>query len=153
MESDAREQLQIVERAEAAPYIHYPRTPWWYPPVVGLWVAAMITAFLWWRANTALFAASVAILLVLEGAFLAWMQRRHGAMPMPGRGTPPKEIGAVWRRYFMSLPVVIAVVGLAWWLIGVHAAALTAFVVVTAGLAYYERRYAAAAAKVRERLG
>lgn len=74
-------------------------------------------------------------------------------MPMPGRGTPPKEIGAVWRGYYLSLSVVAVLVTLAWWLVGVPAAAVTAFVVITAGLAYYERHYAQAAAKVRERLG
>ena len=152
MESDAQEQLRILERAEAAPYISYPVTPW-YSPVMGLWAAAMIGVFTWWRSNGALFVASLVVLIALEVAFLAWMQRRHGAMPMPGRGTPPKEIGAVWRGYVLSVPVVAVLVTLAWWLVGVPAAAVTAFVVVTAGLAYYERRYAQAAAKVRERLG
>ena len=93
MESDAREQLQIIERAAAAPYVNYPATPWWYSPLVGLWAAAMIGTFTWWRESTALFAASLAILIALEGAFIAWIQRRHGALPMPGRGTPPAEIG------------------------------------------------------------
>ncbi|WP_460491309.1 hypothetical protein [Dactylosporangium cerinum] len=33
MESDeVREQLALVQRAEAAPYIDYPPTPWWYSP-------------------------------------------------------------------------------------------------------------------------
>ena len=44
-------------------------------------------------------------------------------------------------------------VGLVWWLVGVLAGAVTAFALVTAGIWYYERRYAVAAAKVRERLG
>lgn len=36
MESDeARELLKVAERAEAAPYLDYPPTPWWYYPVVG----------------------------------------------------------------------------------------------------------------------
>jgi hypothetical protein len=152
MESDAREQLRIVERAEAAPYVSYPPTPWWYSPVIGLWAAGMIGAFTWWRSNAVLFIASMVILIALEGAFLAWMQGRHGALPMPGKGTPPKEIGAVWRGYFLALPVVAILIALAWWLISLPAAAITAFVVVTAGLAYYERRYAVAATKVRERL-
>jgi hypothetical protein len=152
MESDPREQLAIIERAAAAPYVKFPATPWWYSPMVGLWAAAMIGAFTWWRENTALFAASLAVLISLEGAFIAWIQRRHGALPMPGRGTPPPEIGRVWRGYFLALPVVAGLIALAWWLGGVPVAAVTAFIVVTAGLAYYERRYAVAAAKVRERL-
>ena len=151
MESDAREQLQIIERAAAAPYVNYPATPWWYSPLVGLWAAAMIGAFTWWRENTALFAASLAILIALEGAFIAWIQRRHGALPMPGRGTPRRRsVGSGAATSW--LPVVAGLIALAWWLGGVPVAAVTAFVVVTAGLAYYERRYAVAAAKVRERL-
>ncbi|HET6988604.1 MAG TPA: hypothetical protein VFI00_18400 [Kribbella sp.] len=153
MESDAEEQLRIIERAEAAPYISYPKTPWWYPPVAGLWVAALIGAFTWWRDSGILFVGSLAVLVMLEFAFLTWMQRRHGAMPFPGRGRPPREIGAIWVRYFLALPVLVVAVGLVWWLAGVLAGAVTAFVLVTACLWYYERRYAVAAAKVRERLG
>ncbi|TCC10350.1 hypothetical protein [Kribbella soli] len=153
MESDAEEQLRIIERAEAAPYVSYPKTPWWYPPVVGLWAAALIGAFAWWRDNSALFLTALAVLLGLEVAFLTWMQRRHGAMPFPGRGRPPREIGRLWKRYFLTAPVVVVIVALVWWLVGVGSAAATAFVLVTVGLWYYERRYAVTAAQVRERLG
>ncbi|TWD78986.1 hypothetical protein FB561_0034 [Kribbella amoyensis] len=153
MENDAREQLRILERAEAAPYISYPPTPRWYAPAIGAWAAAFIGAFTWWRENTPLFAASLAGLILLELVFVTWMQRRHGALPMPGRGRPPAEIGRVWSRYFVGLLVVCALVGLAWWRIGVAAGAATAFVTVTAGLAYYEYCYAQAAAEVRKRLG
>ena len=153
MESDPQEQLRIIERAEAAPYISYPKSPWWYPPVAGLWVAALIGAFTWWRESGLLFVGSLAVLLGLEFAFLTWMQRRHGAMPFPGRGRPPREIGRIWVRYFLAAPVLVIAIGLAWWLAGVLAGAVTAFVLVTAGIWYYERRYAIAAAKVRERLG
>jgi hypothetical protein len=153
MESDAEEQLRIIERADAAPYISYPKTPWWYPPVAGLWVAALIGTFTWWRESGLLFVGSLAVLLGLEVVFLTWMQRRHGAMPFPGRGRPPREIGRIWVRYFQAVPVLVIAIGLAWWLAGVLAGAVTAFVLVTAGIWYYERRYAIAAAKVRERLG
>lgn len=153
MESDeVREQLALVQRAEAAPYIDYPRTPWWYSPAVGTWVAAMIGAFTWWRSDAVLFTGSLGALIVLELLFLTWMRRRHGALPVPGRGTPPREIAAAWRGYAIALPVVAVAVALTWWLAGVPVAAGVAFVLVTAGLAVYERRYAAAAAKVRSRL-
>ncbi|WP_327637411.1 hypothetical protein OHB24_03185 [Kribbella sp. NBC_00482] len=153
MEGDAEEQLRIIERAEAAPYVSYPKTPWWYPPVVGLWAAALIGAFASWRDSSALFFTALAVLIGLEVAFLTWMQRRHGAMPFPGRGRPPREIGRLWNRYFVAVGVVVVIVALAWWLAGVLAAAPTAFVLATAGLWYYERRYAVIAAQVRERLG
>src|SRR4051812_33762710 len=153
MESDVEEQLRIIERAEAAPYVSYPKTPWWYSPVVGLWVAGMIGTFSWWRENGLLFVGSLAVLIALEIGFLTWMQRRHGAMPFPGRGRPPREIGRIWQRYFLTVPVFVLAVALVWWLAGVLAAALTAFGLVTVGLWYYERRYAVAAVQVRERLG
>ncbi|WP_410785296.1 hypothetical protein [Kribbella sp. C-35] len=152
MESDAEEQLRIIERAEAAPYVSYPATPWWYPPVVGLWAAALVGAFGWWRDNSALFFTALAVLIGLEVAFITWMQRRHGAMPFPGRGRPPREIGRLWKWYFVAVGVFVVIVAVVWWLVGVPAAAPTAFVLVTVGLWYYERRYAVIAAQVRERL-
>ncbi len=150
--SELREQLAAVERGAAAPYISYPPTPWWYPPAIGAWAAAMIGAFTWFRHNGALFAAALAILIALELLFLTWMRSRHGALPMPGRGRPPVEIAVLWRRYFLGLAVVVVAVALAWWLGGIPVAAPLAFALTTAGLIWYERSYAVAAAKVRERL-
>ncbi|MEV4141604.1 hypothetical protein AB0J72_56795 [Dactylosporangium sp. NPDC049742] len=153
MESiEARDQLFLAERAAAAPYVQYPPTPWWYAPVIGAWTAAFIGCFTWWRENGALFAASLAILLSAEVLFLVWMRRRHGALPMPGHGKPPVEIAAVWRGYFAGLVVIAALVAPAWWFVGVPAAAAVAFVLVTAGLVVYERKYAVAAGRVRDRL-
>ncbi|WP_203712085.1 hypothetical protein [Asanoa siamensis] len=153
MESgEVREQLAAAERGAAAPYVEYPPTPWWYAPVVGLWAAGMVGAFTWWRESVALFLGSLAVLILLEVLFLTWMRRRHGALPMPGKGTPPPEIAVLWRRYFGSLVVVVLVVAGGWLLGGVPVAAALAFVLVTAGLAVYERRYAKAAAAVRARL-
>lgn len=40
----------------------------------------------------------------------------------------------------------------AWWFVGVPVAAAVAFVLVTAGLVVYERKYAVAAGRVRDRL-
>jgi hypothetical protein len=153
MESlDLEEQLRAAERGAAAPYISYPPTPWWYAPSVGAWSAAMIGTFTWWRQNVGLFVGSLAALIAVEALFLVWMRRRHGALPMPGKGTPPVEIAAVWRGYLAAVPVVVLLVWLAGWLAGVPAAAGVAFVLVTAGLVFYERRYAAAAARTRSRL-
>ena len=153
MESDeARQQLGIALRAEAAPYIDYPPTPWWYFPAVGAWAAGMIGAFTWWRSNVAMFLGVLAALIAVELVFIAWMRRRHGALPMPGRGTPPREIAAAWRGYAAGLLAVAVAVALTWWLAGTPVAAGVAFVLVTAGLVMYERRYASAAAKVRSRL-
>jgi hypothetical protein len=146
------EQLRVVERGEAAPYISYPPTPWWYFPVIGAWAAAFVGTFAWWRVNGALFTLSLVLLIALEVAFIAWMRRRHGALPMPGHGRPPAEIASVWRGYVAGLLVVIAAIGVAWWLGSVAVGAGVAFVTVTVGLVVYEWRYATAAARVRERL-
>lgn len=153
MESTARDEWATAERAAAAPYLNYPPTPWWYAPVVGLWAAALVAASMWWRTNVALFVPAVAVLVVLEGIFIGWMQRRHGALPLPGRGRPPREIAAAWRRYFVGFAVVVVVVVLLRVLAGAPAAAAAAFVLVTAGLVVYERSYATAAARARDRLG
>lgn len=153
MESDeARELLRVAERAEAAPYLDYPPTPWWYYPVIGAWAAGMIGAFTWWRESIPLFVGTLVVLIVAEIVFLNWMQRRHGALPRPGRGSPPAEIGVEWRNYFVALPIVAVVVAGAWVLGGVLAAAGVAFVLITGGLVIYEKRYARAAEAVRARL-
>lgn len=147
-----REQLQALRRGEAAPYISYPPTPWWYAPAIGAWTAAFIGTFSWWRVNGAAFTGALAVLLALNAVFVTWMRRRHGALPMPGRGRAPTEIVVLWRGFAVVLPMIAALVALAWWLGGIPVAAGVAFVLVTAGLAVYERRYAGAAARVRSRL-
>lgn len=153
MESyEVTEQLAAVERGAAAPYVDFPPTPWWSPPVVGAWVAAFIGTFAWWRGNAVLFIGALLVLIAAEFLFVGWLQRRHGAFPRPGGGTPPAEITAVWRSFLTAVPLITVLVGLVWWLAGVPAAAGVAFVLVTAGLIGYERRYAGAAARVRERL-
>ncbi|WP_155389205.1 hypothetical protein [Catellatospora paridis] len=153
MESiEVAEQLKAAERGAAAPYVDYPPTPWWYAPAVGAWVAAMIGTFTWWRENAGLFVGSLVALIAVEILFITWMRRRHGALPMPGKGTPPAEIAGVWRGFAAALPVIALLVAATWWLGGVPAAAAASFVLVTAGLAVYERRYAVAAADTRARL-
>ncbi|ORM30215.1 hypothetical protein [Williamsia sp. 1135] len=153
MESDeARELLRLAERAEAAPYLDYPPTPWWYYPVIGAWAAGMIGDFGWWRESIPLFVGTLVVLIIAEIVFVTWMQRRHGSLPQPGRGSPPAEIGVEWRNYFLALPIVTVVVAVAWWLGGVLTAAVVAFVLITCGLVIYEKRYARAADAVRARL-
>jgi len=146
------EQLRVIAQGEAAPYISYPPTPWWYSPAVGAWAAAFVGAFAWWRANSPLFIGALVVLIALEGLFIGWLRRRHGALPWPGYGRPPAEIAAVWRGFAVGLAVVVAAVAVSWWLGGVPAGAAVTFVTVTTGLTLYERRYAQAAARVRDRL-
>ena len=146
------EQLRVIAQGEAAPYIRYPPTPWWYSPAVGAWAGAFVGMFTWWRVNAPLFIGSLVVLIALEGVFIGWMWRRHGALPRLGYGRPPAEIAEVYRRFAVSFAVVAVAVAVSWIFGGVPAGAAVAFVTVTAGLALYERRYARAAAHVRERL-
>jgi len=114
--------------------------------------AALVGVFRWWREDAVLFSATVAVLVIGEVAFLSWMSRRHGALPRLGLGTPPAEIASVYRRFFVGLVPVAVLMASAWWLGGVPAGSLTAFVLVTAGLWVYERAYATAARATRARL-
>ena len=146
------EQLRTIEQGQAAPYVNFPPTPWWYFPAVGAWGAAYVGAFAWGRVNGAGFVTSLVLLIALAAGFIGWLKRRHGALPIPGYGRPPAEIATVWRGYAVGLVVVIAAIVLASWLGGIAVGSGVAFVTVTAGLAVYERRYAEAAARVRARL-
>jgi hypothetical protein len=144
---DPRRDLAEAERAAAAPYVDYPRTPTWYPPAVGVWAAALV-AVLGVEGHT-LRSAGLAALLVLEALFLAWYRRKRGVMPNL-RGAP-REIAREMRWYVVGAVVVVAVVGGAFAVSSLLAAAV-ALVLVTVGVAAYERRYEAAAARTRDRL-
>ena len=146
------EQLRAIAQGEAAPYVRYPPTPWWYSPAVGAWAAVFVGAFSWWRVNGPLFISALVVLIAVEGVFIGWLKRRHGALPWPGYGRPPAEIAAVYRGFAAGFVVVAAAVAVSWWLGGAPVGAAVTFVTVTAGLALYERRYTRAAARVRERL-
>ncbi|GAB2883064.1 hypothetical protein [Nocardioides pacificus] len=149
-EQDIAAQLRDVERAAAAPYVVYPPTPRWYPPAAGTWAAALVGVIAWGR-DSAWFAVGMVTLLVAELAFLRWYSRRHGALPSLRQ--PPPEFRSAFRRYAVGVAVVLALVALAWTLLGPWAAVATTWVAVTVGLAAYERLYAQAARRVRERLG
>ena len=151
-QEEVRRALLVAERAAAAPYIDYPASPAWFAPVSGLWFAALVGVFTWWRESVAVFVVALALLIALEAGFFAWMRQRHGALPMPGTGTPPVEIGRIWRGYFAGCGVVITAVALVWWQFGVLPAAATTFVLVASGLTWYERAYISSAGAVRERL-
>jgi hypothetical protein len=148
----SHEQLRAIAQGEAAPYIRYPPTPWWYSPAVGAWAAAFVGAFSWWRVNGPLFIGALVVLIALEGAFIGWMWRRHGALPRLGYGRPPAEIAEVYRRFAVGFVAAAVAIAVSWTFGGVPAGATVTFVTVTAGLTLYERRYAQAAARARERL-
>ncbi|MGC4893433.1 hypothetical protein [Micromonospora sp. DT31] len=146
------ERIREMQRAEAAPYIGMPPSPWWVPPFFGAWFAAYVGAFAFWRENGLAFVVTMMALSAGMGAFLGWLTRRYGALPMPGRGTPPPEIRREFQRYAVGAVVVAGLVACVWWWAGLMAASAAAFALVTAGLSLYQARYERAAAVVRERL-
>ncbi len=147
MESDeTARQLLEVERAEAAPYVCLRPSPWWYPPVVGLWGAALFVALAWDLPSVTLLA-----LVAVECGFLAWMVRRQGAWPRMS-GPKPPEIAREYRRFLVGLSVLAVALGLTLWVASRPFGAVVVLVGVTAGIAGYERSYERAAAVVRARL-
>lgn len=149
---DPTERVRELQRAEAAPYVGMPPAPWWVPPFFGAWFAAYVAAFAFWRESQLAFIVVMIVLSAGVGGLLGWLTRRYGALPMPGRGTPPSEIRREYRHYAVGAVVIVGLVACVWWWAGVGAASATAFVLVTAGLRLYQVRYERAAAVVRRRL-
>ncbi len=154
MESDPRDALleaqRAAERGEAAPYVDFPPTPAWFPPAGGLWAGALVTAIASAGSHERLAILGIMVLLVVQVLFMKWYSRHHGALPSP-QGAPPEFVSA-FRRYKIGVAVVLAATTTTWVLLGPWWAALTTAVLVTIGLMLYEKAYAAAAARTRERL-
>lgn len=154
MESDAfdlTEAQRTLERAEAAPYVDYPPTPWWYYPAFGAWSAAYVALLGLWDDHSVLLVAGMVLLAAVIGGFLGWYQRYHGAMPRPFRG--PREFRPAYAFYGLGTAAVVGLVTAAWLLVGHPAAIVTAFAATALALHGYERAYATAARRTRERLG
>jgi hypothetical protein len=154
MESDAfdlTEAQRTAERAEAAPYVDYPPTPRWYYPACGAWVAAYVALLGLREEHSVWLVVGVVLLTALVGAFLGWYQRYVGAMPRPLRG--PREFRLAYAGYFAGLLVLTGAIAGTWLLVGHAAAVVVAFVGTTVGIYGYERAYADAARRTRERLG
>ncbi len=146
---EIREQQRVAERAAAAPYVDYPATPLWYMPVMGAW--AFLATVLFTRPGNST-AVRIVGELVLVGAALAlvWWQRRiRGVWPT---GRAPEEIRRVMAWFVLGVAVVIGVVLGVRLVVNVWVAAVVAFVIVTAGVTWYEKAYARASDRVRERL-
>ncbi|WP_242496563.1 hypothetical protein [Xylanimonas protaetiae] len=147
---DPAQQLRELERAEALPYVVYPKTPGWYMPAMGLVLAGFVGAFS--LAGKPVFPLVIALVVVFEALVLGLVKSRYGAFPSPGPSAPP-EIRSAYKRCIVGLAIVAVVVALVWWGAGPLVAAAVTFGLVTAGLAIYESHYAGMAALARERLG
>lgn len=152
--ADPRQQLRELERAEAAPYVDYPPTPWWNYPAVGFWAAAYTGTFAWWTladGNPIVVCAVMIGLSALVGAYLGWYQRYHGAPPSL-RGRKPREIRRAYAQYFVGVLALVGLIVLAGWLLGAVAATVTAFLGAMGGFWIYEQAYGRAAAATKARL-
>ncbi|MDN4159996.1 hypothetical protein [Nocardioides abyssi] len=143
--------LRDLERAEAAPYVDYPPTPGWYFPAAGAWFAGLTGVQGLTEDHLPVAIALIVVLLGALGAFCGWYARYRGAMPSVLRRAP-RGMGSMFALYFVGAAVVLGVV---WWT-GAQAgwgwASALMFLLATAGLWLHEQSYAAAAARVRDRL-
>lgn len=147
MESDElREAAVAADRAETAPWVDYPPTPAWYPVSVGVWSALLVLAFgipdTVWRVIAML------ALVVVEGAFLGWYRSYRGVQPS---GAPPAELRRTMAVMLGTSVLVVGIVIALALLVAPRAGAIAALVLVTAVVWRYERAYADAARRVRQR--
>jgi hypothetical protein len=150
MESDEmREALREADRAEAAPWTDYPPTPRWYPPAVGVWAALVTLAVTEMDGRLGL--PAVLALIAVELAFVRWYVRYRGGVMPTGRAPREFRRAIVW---FVA-GALVAVLGALVLVVTVDrwAGAAFALVAATATIAWYERAYADAARRTRERLG
>lgn len=145
-----QQQIDVAERASVAPFVDYPPTPAWYAPVIGLWAAGMTGVISNMSGNKEVMFPLLFAFIVLEFAFLSWYRRFMGTMP--NLKNAPAEIKAEMNRYFIGVVVSVAAIALAAIFVGWWAGSIVAFATVTVGLSIYERRYAAAAKRTKERL-
>ena len=89
-------------------------------------------------------------LIGAEYAFVTWYRRYRGTTPTL-KNAPP-EIAREMLRYFVGVVVVVAAVVAAAILTTAIVAAGLAFLLVTAGMLVYERRYESAVREIRARL-
>lgn len=151
-DDEVRDQLRTVERAAAAPYVDYPRDPWWVVPAFGALASLLVLGI-----DLSGHSDVPDVLGVLLMAFVAlsawgyawWQYRRRGTAPS---GKVPQELNRVlWWFVAGAIVVAVAMFLLADWAplwLGMP----VAFVLASAGMSWFGRAYERAAAKVRERL-
>jgi hypothetical protein len=145
--SSLRAQLHEIERGESASWVVYPPTPAWWALGFGLWAAALtlVVGLLDGLGN----ALATLGLVAVMGLAMAWDRRRRGTYPT---GSPPRELRPAILRLVLGAVVVGGVAWFAGAQIGLGVAVAVAAVGAWAVVWWYEREYAATAARVRERL-
>lgn len=153
MESTHRE-LREVERAAAAPFIHYPATPWWYPLFMAIAYTTMATgAVVAIEFDRGVL--GVALPFLALGAVVLYMRhyrRQWGTWPR--MNAAPREIRGAYRVYFLALAGSLVLIVTAWATLGWLAGLIVIFLTMLVLFTVYERViYPRAAQRVRERLG
>ncbi len=149
---ETNDSLRDLDRAAARPFIDYPRTPWWYPILIGGYFAAILAAvFMLSNGNVVVGIVIEFVAILALGAFIGWYRRRWGTWPKMSEA--PAEIRGAYRRYLAGVAVslvLIVVVGL----LSPHVVTVVVtFLVFTTLIWGYERKvYPAACADVRARL-
>ncbi|BCJ69687.1 hypothetical protein [Polymorphospora rubra] len=144
--------LRVAERAAAAPYVDYPKDPWWSVPAIGL-LAVLFVLGTHVQLRTDL-PSLVGVLLNLSVggsgiAYYWWQRRRRGTMP---QGDAPREVSRVMWAFIVGAVLVCAVLLLLAAVAPLWLALPAAFLLVSASMLWYGRAYEEAAAQVRNRL-
>lgn len=149
--TDLEEARRAMLRAEASPFIDYPRLGAWYPVSWGVWAAFLLVTIHVDVDNPVLQLGISLVPTLLALAFLWWYSRRHGALPAPGTRRPP-AITALVRRLYGVFAVVIAVIVAVDLLAGLPWSPIVAAVLATATITWYERAYGVVADRIRAEL-
>ncbi|GAA4114288.1 hypothetical protein GCM10022215_12240 [Nocardioides fonticola] len=151
----SREQLteahRALLRAEASPFIDYPRLGRWYPFAWAAWAAWLVTTI---DLDPSSPLAQLALSLspvVIAFLFLGWYARRHGALPRDGRAAPAPLRRLARVLWALAVVLVLVVVG-ADAVLGPVVSIPLAAVGAGAAIAWYEASYARIAARLRREL-
>ena len=149
---EVRDRLRAAEWGAAAPYVDYPKDPWWVVPGFGALASLFVLGVnIGERADVPDVVAALLMALVALSSwgYVSWQRRRRGTAPS---GKAPREIDRVlWWFVVGAVVVAVALFVLADWAplwLGVP----VAFVLTAAGMFWFGSAYARASAKVRERL-
>ena len=149
---NAQDALREVEMAAAAPFVNYPVTPWWYPPLMASFFTAMAAGpvLISQGRGAAGFTLQAAAIIAVS-VFYVTHRVRSGTSPR--MRSAPREIKHAYRWCFVafagSAVVSVAVWMLLGWQFGLSAIFVTTLVMTWA----YERVvYPRAVQQVRDRL-
>ena len=149
---ESKDLLRDLNLAAARPFIEYPRTPWWYPPLMGGYFSAIAVAIFLGVdghgvAEFGVFAAAIVTL----GLFFRWYRGRWGTWPQMSEA--PSEIRRAYRLAFTGALVALLLTVAVGFLSPPLVTVAVTFVIFTTSVWAYERRvYPAACAAVRSRL-